>query len=263
MGDQDDCEAVDLADCLPALFTILDAVLNGQVQRVEEDAGRDLKAETVLALIGQVLVLVPGEEWRFHESNVVTKKQLYNTSSFTTLPRLAGSGLNWLKPVMRTEVDPLRKQRRTMEKLSLNKAAKEASVAKSTLLEALNSGRMSAGRNDKGHWQIDPSELFRVFPRTGPAEHVEPKPTPSESLQKTAENGALEVEVKMLREQIERMDVERERERSQLTEQIEALREQFERQSVDHRQALAILTDHRQKAGDRVRPGFWARFGRP
>lgn len=64
MGDQDDCEALDLPDRLPTLFPILDAVMHGQVQRIEEDAGRDLKAETVLALIGPVLVLVPGEEWR-------------------------------------------------------------------------------------------------------------------------------------------------------------------------------------------------------
>lgn len=96
-----------------------------------------------------------------------------------------------------------------MEKLSLNKAAKEASVAKSTLLEALNSGRMSAGKNEKGHWQIDPSELFRVFPKAGSTKHGEPKPTPSDSLQKTTENGALEVEVKMLREMLEETRADR------------------------------------------------------
>lgn len=96
-----------------------------------------------------------------------------------------------------------------MTKLSLNKAAKEASVAKSTLLEALNSGRMSASKNDKGHWQIDPSELFRVFPKTGPTGREKPKPTPSESLQKTTENGPLEVEVKMLREMLEEIRADR------------------------------------------------------
>lgn len=110
---------------------------------------------------------------------------------------------------MRTETDPLKKQSRTMEKLSLNKAAKEASVAKSTLLEALNSGRMSAGKNDKGHWQIDPSELFRVFPKTVSAEQRKPKQTPYDSLQKTTENGALEVEVKMLREMLEETRADR------------------------------------------------------
>ena len=144
-----------------------------------------------------------------------------------------------------------------MEKLSLNKAAKEASVAKSTLLEALNYGRMSAKKNDKGHWQIDPAELFRVFPKSSSTEQKKPKPTPIENQQKTIQNSALEVEVKMLREQIDRMDTERERERAQFTDQIEALREQAERQSADHRQALAALTDQRQIKAKR---GLWARL---
>lgn len=55
MGNQDDCEAVDLTDRLPALLTILDAVLHGQMQRIEEDAGGNLKAEAVLALVDRFL----------------------------------------------------------------------------------------------------------------------------------------------------------------------------------------------------------------
>lgn len=61
----------------------------------------------------------------------------------------------------------------------------------------------------------------------------------------------------MLREQIDRMDTERERERAQFTDQIEALREQAERQSADHRQALAALTDQREPAAKR---GLWTRL---
>ena len=147
-----------------------------------------------------------------------------------------------------------------MTKLSLNKAAKEAGVAKSTLLEALNSGRMSAEKNEKGHWQIDPAELFRVFQKSSSTEQPEPKPTPLENPQKTGQNRALEVEIKMLREQIDRMDTERERERAQFTDQIEALREQEERQSADHRQALAALTDQRDRDAERPKRGLWARL---
>lgn len=147
-----------------------------------------------------------------------------------------------------------------MVKLSLNKAAKEAGVAKSTLLDALSSGRMSAEKNEKGHWEIDPSELFRVFSKTSSAEREKPFPTPSENHQKTTQNNALEIEVKMLREQIERMDSERDRERSQLTDQIEALKVQAERQSADYRQALAALTDQREKAKEQPRRSLWARL---
>lgn len=147
-----------------------------------------------------------------------------------------------------------------MPKLSLNKAAKEAGVAKSTLLEALNSGRMSADKNDRGHWQIDPAELFRVFEKTSSTEQGKPTPTPTQNHQKTSETSALEIEVKMLREQIERMDAERDRERSQLTDQIEALKDQAERQSADHRQALAALTDQRERAAEQPKRGLWARL---
>lgn len=147
-----------------------------------------------------------------------------------------------------------------MTKLSLNKAAKEASVAKSTLLEALKSGRMSAEKNENGHWQIDTAELFRAFPKTSSSEQDEPTPTPYENQQRTSGNSALAIEVKMLREQIERMDSEREREHSQLIDQIEALKEHAERQSADHRQALAALTDQREKAQKSPRRGLWARL---
>ena len=147
-----------------------------------------------------------------------------------------------------------------MMKLSLNKAAKEAGVAKSTLLDALNHGRMSAEKNEKGHWEIDPAELFRVFPKTSSYDTQKPSQTPLENYQRTTQNNALEIEVKMLREQIERMDTERERERSQLTDQIEALKEQAERQSADHRQALAALTDQREKTQKPPQRGLWARL---
>lgn len=50
----------------------------------------------------------------------------------------------------------------------------------------------------------------------------------------------------MLREKIDDLNMERDRERSQLSDQIEELRAQAERQSADHRQALAALTDQRE-----------------
>ena len=147
-----------------------------------------------------------------------------------------------------------------MTKLSANRAAKEAGIAKKTLLEAISSGRLTAAKNDKGHWEIDPAELFRAYPKTSFSEPEKPQITPQENRQKISETSVLEVEVKMLREQIERMDTERDRERSQLTEQIEALKEQAERQSADHRQALAALTDQREKAVEPPKRGLWARL---
>lgn len=147
-----------------------------------------------------------------------------------------------------------------MTKLSANKAAREAGIAKKTLLEAISSGRLTATKNDKGHWEIEPSELFRVYPKTGFLEPEKPNHTPHTVDKKTRDSSALEIEVKMLREQIELMDTERGRERSQLTEQIETLRDQVERQSADHRQVLAALTDQRERMSERPKRGLWARL---
>ena len=147
-----------------------------------------------------------------------------------------------------------------MVKLSANQAAKEAGVAKKTLLDAISSGRVSAEKNSVGHWEIETSELFRVYPKTSFEEGRKPELTPVENLQKQGEISALEVEVKMLRHQIERMDAERERERSQLTDQIVSLKDQSERQSADYRQALAVLTDQRDKIVPPAKRSLWARL---
>jgi len=122
-------------------------------------------------------------------------------------------------------------------------------VAKSTLLEALNTDdlnkRLSANKNARGHWEIDESELDRVFSKTRPSEPQEPIKNQLENRKIHSETSALQVEVKMLREQIERIDDASTRERDQMADQIANLREQIERQSADHRQALAVITDQR------------------
>jgi len=114
------------------------------------------------------------------------------------------------------------------------------------LLESLNtediSKKLSANKNARGHWEIEESELDRVFPKT---RHTEPPEPLINQHENHTENSALQVEVKMLREQIERIDNASTRERDQMTDQIASLREQIERQSTDHRQALAIITDQR------------------
>ena len=49
--------------------------------------------------------------------------------------------------------------------VSLSKAAKLSNKSKSVLSNAIEKGRMTASKNEKGHWQIDTSELFRVYPK--------------------------------------------------------------------------------------------------
>lgn len=51
-----------------------------------------------------------------------------------------------------------------MAGLSLREAAEQVRKGKSTILRAIQSGRMSATRLDDGGYSIDPAELFRVYP---------------------------------------------------------------------------------------------------
>ena len=51
-----------------------------------------------------------------------------------------------------------------MAGLSLREAAQQAKTSKSTILRAIQSGRLSAARTDDGGYSIDPAELCRVYP---------------------------------------------------------------------------------------------------
>jgi hypothetical protein len=53
-------------------------------------------------------------------------------------------------------------------KLSLGQAAKEVGLDKSTISRAIKRGKLSAQRTDSGGYEIDPAELFRVFPPASP-----------------------------------------------------------------------------------------------
>ncbi len=56
-----------------------------------------------------------------------------------------------------------------MTSFSLRQAAQQAGTSKSTILRAIQSGRLSATRTDDGGYSINPAELFRVYPPKSPA----------------------------------------------------------------------------------------------
>jgi hypothetical protein len=59
---------------------------------------------------------------------------------------------------------PLNRTGRNMPAFTLGTASQATGHAKSTILRAIKAGRISAVRDDLGQWQIEPAELFRVFP---------------------------------------------------------------------------------------------------
>ena len=55
-------------------------------------------------------------------------------------------------------------------KFSAKQAGKEVGKSTPTITRAIQSGRISATKNKSGGYEIDPSELFRVFHRVTPEE---------------------------------------------------------------------------------------------
>jgi hypothetical protein len=73
--------------------------------------------------------------------------------------------------------------------ISLGQAARETGRSKSVIYNALKSGRLSGQHNDKGEWEIDPTELFRVFsPQNGQKSQSERNSTPENALLELLQN---------------------------------------------------------------------------
>lgn len=89
--------------------------------------------------------------------------------------------------------------------LTLNQAAKTCKRSKSTLLEAIRSGRMTAPKDSQGRYAIDPSELHRAFPFSVPNQKTdqfqEPSPTMFENQPQLVDPN-LKREVELLREML-------------------------------------------------------------
>lgn len=136
-------------------------------------------------------------------------------------------------------------------KLTLGQAAQHASRAKGTMSKALQSGEISAEKDDKGRWQIDPSELQRWMD-ANPSRNASKNQstTPLETHENHSRSSPLSIEVKMLREQMNKLEAMHERERQTLVGQVEDLKIEAERRSREHMQALAVLTDQRERVAE-------------
>ncbi len=136
--------------------------------------------------------------------------------------------------------------------LSLNRAAKQGGIAKSTLQRALENGDLSADKNDKGHWQIDESEFGRWLGSRS-TEHTETSSenqlgTHGGTQEKTTDFSALETEVKLLRERLGDKD-----------EFIADLQRRLDDEASERRKLTALLTDQRETSG-KSSQGWWKRF---
>lgn len=130
-------------------------------------------------------------------------------------------------------------------KYTLNAAAKLSGRAKSTISKAIKDGRLSAEKNEKGGFEIDGSELSRVFPF--PVENQSQSPQPNSNNEH--ENKVLEIELKAERQMRER-----------LMSEIEDLK--IQRDKWQGQAQTLLLSNHSQSEGQGVKRGFLGLFRR-
>lgn len=110
--------------------------------------------------------------------------------------------------------------------LSLGQAAKHIGFSKPTLSRAIKSGKLSATRLDDGSFSIDPGELERWNDNNGHKNHHETRiATEPETPETPDETGVLQVEIRFLRERVEALQSDRERERQAAAGQLADLRQ--------------------------------------
>ena len=128
-------------------------------------------------------------------------------------------------------------------KYSLSEAAKATGKNKTTIQRAIKSGKISAGKGDGGSYEIDPSELHRVFPPTV-AQHIQSNTTQQAKL--TSENSyigritELEKELAVTHERASGLEAQKD----QMADTINDLRKRLD--SSEGR-VTALLTDGRPK----------------
>ena len=122
-------------------------------------------------------------------------------------------------------------------RFTLTQAAKEAGVSKGTISKALKVGRLSGERQEDGSFQIEPVELFRVFPKKPqePRTGTDQKPMetvadwPETGLAAAVELAELRIKVGMLEAQLARADRERETILETTRDTVEDLRKRLDR----------------------------------
>ena len=132
-------------------------------------------------------------------------------------------------------------------KYSLSEAAKATGKNKTTIQRAIKSGKISANKGDGGSYEIDPSELHRVFPPTvaqRDAQHMQSNDTQQSKSASINSDLArvleLEKELAIAHERVNGLEAHKE----QMADTINDLRKRLD--SSEGR-VTALLTDGRTK----------------
>lgn len=127
---------------------------------------------------------------------------------------------------------------------TLGTAAKATGRSKSTIQRAIKDGTISANKNDKGQYEIDPAELHRVFDATS---HDTEDETPRNASETGDDTAVLKAQLEALNQLAE--------ERSRT---IDDLRERLDKEGEERRKLTMMITDQREREPEKR--GFWKRL---
>jgi hypothetical protein len=137
-----------------------------------------------------------------------------------------------------------------MATLSLNKAESAFRRTKKTIKKDLEDGTLSGNKNARGHWEIEESELARVYGVRTETLGEHPQGTPQAPNPDTIEN---RIEIERLRGELKSAQ--------QLTDamsdQVTDLRTRLDKEGEERRQLTAMLTDQRAGQGNTTRWVLW------
>ena len=120
---------------------------------------------------------------------------------------------------------------------TLSQAAKATGKDKSTISKAIKKGKISAARNEDGSYKIDPVELHRWYPPVNQDQDVQPV------ADSTPVNAEFLVRIKELEVKLEGSD----QEKKLLRQQIDLLETDKDFLQQQLTRTTALLTDQREK----------------
>lgn len=120
---------------------------------------------------------------------------------------------------------------------TIGQAAKVTGKAKSTISKAIKKGRISATQNEGGNYDIDLSELHRMYPPVSNDETVQPVSNSTQA------NTDLLIEISELKTSLE-ITNQRIADKEDV---IDDLRRRLNEEAAERRKLTALITDQRNK----------------
>lgn len=120
--------------------------------------------------------------------------------------------------------------------LTLANAAKETGLTRSAIFKSIKKGTLSATKDEKGHFQIDPAELFRVYKPVNKELSTSEQQETAKEARETAENQELRARLDMTNQLLRQVESER-----------DDLRRRLDEEATERRKLTALLTHQPEK----------------